>query len=322
MPAGTPAPLRTPDLARLDEWLADRATERFSRQAAAAFEAQREDGSWGDAEVAQRRVLPTLVMARALAELGHAHEAGWSGAVRFLSTTARTDSGVFSLDSRRSGVLSCYVGLAGHLYLTNGHPAQAQPQLDWIVRYQDVRCAGESRRDEPVPVYSRDLEWRYGGCLASTTCLIGMVKCGLALLAGRAAGALDGVGEALLGQIVDVLLERELYKSSSGEPLRLGTPARRPAEWLLPTYPLDWRTDLIEVVHLVVHARGPDPRIQAALEVLAAEQRPDGSFPLRRTFRPPHLPLLERRSATNGSIVVSRRVRDALSPLTAGSAFG
>lgn len=315
MPAGQTVVLRLPDLASLDDWLGRHSAEHFAAQAADAFAAQRDDGSWGEADVAGRRVLPTLWTAKALAELGYAQEPAWSAAGRWLSSTAVTDGGVFSLDARRSGVLSCYVGLAGHLYLTNGLPEQAQPQLDWIIGYQDVRCAGHSRRDDPVPVFSPDLAWRYGGCLASTTCLVGLVKCGLALLAARQAGVLDDAGEALLDQIVDVLLERELFKSSSGAALPLGTPARRPDEWLLPTYPLDWRTDLIEVVHLVAHARGADPRLQAALDLLAADHRPDGSWPLRRTFRPQHLPLLERRSRANGSVVVSRRVREALAPL-------
>lgn len=309
--------LRLPDLAMLGAWLEQHGSEDFAVQAATAFGSQRDDGSWGEADVPGRRVLPTLWMAKALAELGYAQEPAWSAAAQWLASDAATDGGVFSLDARTDGVRSCYVGLAGHLYLTTGHPEQARPQLDWIVRYQDVRCSGHSRREQPVPVYSPDLAWRYGGCLASTTCLVGLVKCGLALLAARQSGVLDDAGETLLNQVVDVLLERELFKSSSGEPLPLGTPARRPDEWLLPTYPLDWRTDLIEVVHLVVHARGADPRLQPALDVLAVHQRPDGSWPLRRTFRPPYLPLLERRSRSAGSVVVSRRVRDALAPLAA-----
>lgn len=315
MGSGQNVLLRLPDLALLDDWLEQHGSEDFSAQAAAAFDAQRDDGSWGAAEGAGRRVLDTLRTAKALAELGYSDDPRWAAAASFLSRSAQTDDGVFSLDCRRSGVLSCYVGLAGHLYLTHGDASHAQTQLDWIVRYQDVRSGGLSRRDEPVPVFSPDLARRYGGCLASTTCLVGLVKCGLALLAARQAGVLDETGSTLLGQIAEVLLERELFKSSSGAALPLGTPTRRPDEWLLPTYPMDWRTDLIEVVHLVAHSRGADPRMQAALDVLAAQQRPDGSWPLQRTFRPEHLPLLERRSRARGSVLISRRVREALAPL-------
>jgi len=309
------ARLVLPDLSRLEDWLGAQPSDPFSRQVDQAFAGQHLDGSWGSGDDPVRRVLPTLWMAKVLGELGHAHDPRWSTAADFLIRTAHTDDDVFSVDGRRSGVLSCYVGTAVEVYLRGGRDDAARPQIEWIVRYQDLRCGGASRRHAPVPVWSPDLAWRYGGCLADSTCLIGLVKGGLALLAWQQAHGQDAAGAALLQQIVDTLLERELFKASSGEPVALGTPPGRPGAWLEPTYPLDWHTDLIEVVHLVAQARGPDPRMQAALDRLAAQQLSDGSWPLRRTFRPIDLPLLERRSATRGSLLVSRRAHRALSAL-------
>ena len=307
--------LHLPDLARLDRWLQAQPADPWSNQVETAFAGQQPDGSWGEASDPVRRVLPTLWMAKALAEIGYAADPRWQDAAQFLCDTAHTDDGVFSVDGRRDGVFSCYVGIAALLYLDGGLPAAARPQVDWIVRYQDVRYAGVSRRSAPVPVWSPDLARRYGGCLADCTCLIGLVKCGLALLAWRQAGNSDDDSAALLREIAGAYVQRELFKSSSGATVPLGTPPGRPDEWLAPTSPLDWHTDLIEVVHLVVHAHGPDPRLQAALDALAASQLADGSWPLRRTFRPRDLPLLERRSTSCGSVVISRRVRDALWPL-------
>lgn len=307
--------LRLPDLAGLDRWLQAQPVDPWISQVEKAFTSQRPDGSWGEATDPDRRILPTLWMAKVLAELGYGADPRWQDAAQFLSGTAHTDDGVFSVDGRRAGVLSCYVGTAALLYLDGGLPGAARPQVDWIVRYQDVRYAGRSRRSAPVPVWSPDLARRYGGCLADCTCLIGLVKCGLALLAWRQAGDADDGSAALLHDIAGAFVQRELFKASSGAAVPLGTPPRRPDEWLQPTFPLDWHTDLIEVVHLVVHAHGPDPRLQAALDVVAASQLADGSWPLRRTFRPRDLPLLERRSTSCGSVAVSRRVHDALSPL-------
>ncbi len=311
----TPPALTLPDLTRARGWLAARDLEVETRdQVRRALEHQREDGSWGDGSTPTARVLPTLWMTKTLLELGRGGDASVREAGGFLATTACTDEGVFSLDGRRSGVLSCYVGTAASIFVALGFSESARAQVDWVLRYQDVRCGGASWREQPVEVWSPDLAWRYGGCLASTTCLIGLARTGAGLVAWREHTG-STAGDALLHQVAEAFLQRSLFQKTDGSTLPLGTPPSRADEWLLPTFPRDWRVDLIEVLHLVARVAGPDPRLQPALNVVGRQQLADGSWRLRRSFRPAALPLLERRSRSSGSTVITQRVVAALEGL-------
>lgn len=332
--------LRVPSLERARAWVA--ASARPSADPwSPLLGAQRADGSWGAADDWRRRVLPTLWTASTLGELDRLGELGHVGppsagtdprhrgaaadvrsasaaALQFLGERAVTDGGVFSRDGSRGGVLACYVAIAATTFLLGGRPDLAEPQVDWILRYQDVRVHGCSRRGDPDG-YHPGLATRYGGCLGSTSCLIGVVKAGRALRLWRDLadprddGRADEV-HAMLEMVRDALLERELMYTRSRDILPLGTHADRAADWLAPTFPLDWRTDLIEVVGQVAATGPADARMQPALDHLAEMQHPAGGWPQRRTFWPPGLPALESRSRVP-SRLVTLRVLDALSPL-------
>lgn len=280
---------------------------------------QRPDGSWGDADDARRRVLPTFWTAAVMAELGWTTTPAWDRATRFLATSATTDDGVFSRDRSRAGVLACYVAISATLFLQGGRRDLAEPQIDWIVRYQDVRSGGCAPFGER-PVYHPGLALRYGGCLAATSCLIGVVKAGRALALWRGGPAHDprrGEIEAMLTVIREALLARHLMFRTDGGVLPLGTPPARAHEWLAPTFPLDWRTDLIEVLDLVARTGPPDARVQPAVDHLAALELPGGGWPLLRAFWPSSFPALEPRSARRPSRLATRRVLSALDALAA-----
>lgn len=280
---------------------------------------QRADGTWGTADDARRRVLPTLWTAAVLAELGLAPSPAWDRAADFLATRATTDDGVFSRDGSRTGVLACYVAISATLFLQGGRRDLAGPQIDWIVRYQDVRSGGCTPFGER-PVYDPGLALRYGGCLAATSCLIGVAKAGRALTLWRGGSAHDprrGEIEAMLAVIREALLARRLMFRTDGGVLPLGTPPARAHEWLAPTFPLDWRTDLIEVLDLVARTGPPDARVQPAVDHLAALELPGGGWPLLRTFWPSGFPALEPRSTRRPSRLATRRVLSALDALAA-----
>lgn len=274
---------------------------------------QRADGSWGADDDWRRRVLPTLQTAMVLAELGlSVRQEGWSRAVDFLASVAHTTDGVFSRTGDPGGVLSCYVGIAGSTYLLGGRPDLAGPQVAWVLRHQDVRRGGVSSRPVPVEVYHRGLTTRYGGCLSRTTCLIGLVKTGRALeLWTRETD--DADARAVLAAIRVAFLERHLFRRAEGGVLPLGTPASDPERWLRPSFPLDWRTDLVEVLDLLARTGPADVRMQPALDHIAGVQLPDGTWPLGRAFWPPDLPAVERRDRRRGSPIVTMRVVEALS---------
>ena len=284
----------------------------------AAFAAQRIDGSWGEHDRPERRILSTLAMTQTLAELGAGFHDGWSDAADFLATHAHTDdAGVFSINGRPDGVLSCYVGVAAVAYLSSGRADLAAPQLDWICRHQDVRTAERRLRPDAPAHYADQLATRYGGCMARTTCLVGLAKTGRAL-------ALAGAGGpgSLLGAIREAFLDRELLFRSDGSVLPLGVAPDRADDWLLPTFPLGWRTDIIEVLDVVSRSGSPDDRMLPALDHLAVIRLDDGSWPLRRTFWPGDLSVRERRRARRGSAMATLRAVVALSGVVAAVSVG
>ena len=277
-----------------------------------AFASQRNDGSWGADEDPRRRVLTTLWMAKVLAELGldDTHP-GWHRAAEFLAANAHTEHDALSVDGARGGVLSCYIGIAGETYLLGGRPDLARPQVEWIARYQEVRSRGGSKRSRPAETWDERLRTRYGGCLADTTCLIGLVKTGRALAAWDRHEP-DARARELMQAMREVYLERRLMYRSNGGIVPIGVYGGAPDRWLQPTWPLDWHTDLIEVLDFVAHGGPPDPRMQPAIDELASLQLPDGTWPLRQSYRPAELPASERRSKHKGSPMITLRVVSAL----------
>ncbi len=277
----------------------------------ASFASQHADGSWGNHTRAGNRLLPTLWMVKTLAEMGlDRHHAGWERAAGFLATHGHAEGGVFSVSGAREGVLSCYVGIAALTYLEGGLPELALPQVDWIVRHQEVKVGGSDRRIEPALEWAPHLRTKYGGCMAETTCLVGLLRAGRALaLAGRPADA------ELVAQIREAFLERRLIYASNGSVMPLAVSPGKADSWLRPTFPLDWRIDLIELLAFVSGTGAADPRMQEAIDEIAEWQLPDGTWPLRRAYRPEQLSGFERPSKTRSSPMVTLRVVEALQPL-------
>ena len=276
-----------------------------------AMATQRSDGSWGEKDHPGKRLLPTLWMVKTLGELGlDRTHAGWMKAVEFLVEVGHTDGDVFSIWGNREGVLSCYVGITALIYLDGGLAELAAPQMDWILRYQEIRVGGEDRRTDQVAVWGPHLKTKYGGCMAETTCLVGLLREGRALAKW---GQSEGL--PLVESIREAFLERKVMYSSSGSILPLAVSPKKADSWLAPSFPLDWRIDLIEAVDFIAHTGPADGRLQEAIDKVAEYQLPDGTWPLRRTYRPSQLPGLEHRSSRRGSPMVTLRAVEALRPL-------
>ena len=294
------------DVARL------RALIPESAPVAAALVSQHPDGSWGDHDRRLNRLLPTLWMVKTLHELGLATDSEqWRRGVEFLADVGHSDDGVFSISGRRDGVLSCYVGIVALLYLAGGFADYARYQMDWVLRHQEIKVSGEDRRDTAVAGWSPHLKEKYGGCMAETTCLVGLLRTARAMAtSGRPEGA------HFVATTRRAFLERKLMFSSRGNVIPLAVSPAKAETWLAPTFPLDWRVDLVEVVEFVARTGATDDRMQDAIERLADMQRDDGTWPLLRSYPPAGLRGLERPSARRSSPIATMRVVEALSALS------
>ena len=278
-----------------------------------ALDRQAIDGGWATG-APSRRILPTVWMVKALAEMGlGAGWLPWDRAVDFLQATAHTSDGVLTVNGRSDGVLSCYVGIAAASYLLGGRPDLAAVQVEWVLAHQEGRRAGVSRRPGPVLLHGPYLRHRYGGCMAETTCLLGLAKVGDALARWTRADP-DPRVTPVLDAIREVFLERELFRRADGSVLPLGSPASQPDRWLRPAFPLDWRTDLVEVLGLVAWSGPPDLRAQPALDVLARSLRAPGGWSGGRGAWPADLPRVESMVRGRPSPLATVRVVAALEP--------
>lgn len=277
----------------------------------ALLAAQRPDGSWGPQHGRGRAdVLATLHTLQTLATFGVGPHRATSRAISFLADAAHTADGVFSIDGGHEGVLSCYVGTAASTYQLCGELDLARRQIDWILRHQDVARGGVRVRGDKPEHWGEYLRTRYGGCMSNTTCLVGLVKTGRALQLYS-----DGTGdrrvELLRAAIREAFLDRELMYDRSGKVVPLGVAPKKAAEWLVPTFPLDWHTDLIETLDVVARTGPYDRRMQSAIGAVSGWRLADGSWPLRRSFWPADA-VRERRSLKRGHPIVTMRAVSVL----------
>ncbi|MEV0902758.1 hypothetical protein [Actinoplanes sp. NPDC049802] len=274
---------------------------------------QAADGSWGDAPQACRRILPTFWTAKTFSELGMtADHSGLGRALEFLDAHTVVEDGGVSINGRPDGVLSCYTGIMADMMLRAGRPDAAAGPLSWIATYQHVRYGGRDYLGVTRPVWGRYLATRYGGCLAGTTCLLGVVKCGLALVRARDAGLGTPEGQRVLDAIRDLLADREVFRRRDGDVIPLGAAptAHGPAaeRWLAPAFPLTYQTDLLEMAQLAVDVDVPAERMTAALTRIAAWRLPDGTWPMLRSCPAPTCYRPERPARRTGSRWITLRV--------------
>lgn len=281
-------------------------------EVANALAEQGSDGSWGPDPDPLGRVGPTLWTVKALVEMGLDGEVEpVARAVDFLLEHATTEDGVFSWDGTRRLVLSCYVGMAAELYALTGREADAQAQVEWIRRYQEVQHQGSSLRTDPVEHWGEGLERRYGGCMKETTCLVGLAWTGRGLHAAGVKVGDNGTGPAL-DAMRRAFLERRLLRSGSGGVVPIGVNPKESERWLVPTFPLGWHPDLIGVLDFVASTGARDTRLQEAVDRLLGFRLADGSWPVRRHYTPDTLKREGRRNPRVGDPVVTARVFNAL----------
>jgi hypothetical protein len=115
--------------------------------------------------------------------------------------------------------------------------------------------------------------------------------------------------------IREVFLVRRLMHTSNGGIVPLAVSPAQADSWLAPTYPLDWRVDLIEVLDFATHAGPADERMQDAVERIVEFRLPDGTWPLLRSYPPADLEGLARPHTKRPNPMITLRVIEALWPL-------
>ncbi|MCB2177062.1 MAG: hypothetical protein KQH57_14715 [Actinomycetales bacterium] len=225
--------------------------------------------------------MPTIFAARSVQEAGLDDEPCLSRALDFLSRHAVVDGGG-SIYGTRDSVVPCYTGMIARLLVRAGRGEAAMPLLQWIVRYQPVVYGGVVYHEPVGPLWGDYLRTRYGGCMAATTCLLGLVPAVSALAAARRAG-LAIAADAHVAAMRSLLIDRRVMFGRSGAIMPLAGRTKTDPEgtrWVLPAFPLDYVIDLVELAQLAVDIDVPVNAMTEAVELIRSWRLTDGGWPM------------------------------------------
>ncbi len=288
-------------------------TDRPRSDTALDWLAQRQldDGSFGHQARPTARIVTTIFVARSLQEAGLTDAPPLRRALDFLAAAAIVEGGGGSISGTRDSVLSCYTGMLARLLIRGGRLETAGPLVDWIVRYQPVIFGERVYHAPSGPMWGDYLTTRYGGCMASTTCLLGVVPAMSALVAAREAGLKADV-TAQVAAVRQLLIDRRIMFARSGSILPLAGRTKADPDgtrWLVPAFPLDYVIDLVELVQLAVDVGVPSEAMTEAVAMIGSWRLRDGDWPMlgKRRIAEAYRPEPVNRS--RASELITRRVR-------------
>ena len=246
------------------------------------LECQNSDGSWNDPVqfyhdkyggtvwtlllLAELRADPADPRVKKACEfiLNHSREPESGGFALAMST--RTGWGL------PSGVIPCLTGNMVYSLIRLGYLAdpRVEQAIDWIATWQRADDA-----DGPAP--KGEIYARLSACWGRHSCHMGAAKA-MKALAAIPAGRRSPAAAAKLAELAEYFLRHHLYKKSHN----LAETAK--PGWLKPGFPLMYQTDILELLGLFADMQLWDPRLQDALDILAAKCQADGRWLLENTF--------------------------------------
>lgn len=173
----------------------------------------------------------------------------------------------FSLNGKNDYLLACYNAMIISILIKLNCPNTEiiRKGINWIIKYQNVK-RGEKCDWEEAGIQ------KYGGCMKSTPCYIGLVKSMIALSDYKQSAyyQTDTKLELKLNDGLNYILNQKIF-------LRLSDNKPITGEITKLTYPFSWKINIIEILRLMNtnHLLGDD-RCSIAQEYLKSKQKKDG----------------------------------------------
>lgn len=183
----------------------------------------------------------------------------------------------FSLSGKSDYILSCYNSMITSLLIRlDYHDKESvRKGIDWILNYQNI-----SRNS--VNKWEGSGVRKYGGCMKSTPCYIGVVKAMIALSDYKRQDGYqyDKTLEDKLSKGLEYILEHQIFMRLSDK-----TPITKDITKI--TYPFSYKTNIIEILRLLKdNGLDSDNRCVSAKDFLIARKKKDGYWKVN-TFYPP-----------------------------------
>ena len=182
----------------------------------------------------------------------------------------------FSLTGKKDDLLACYNAMITTVLIKLDYPDlnRISKGVDWILTYQNTR------RNQTNNWKGKGIQ-KYGGCMKSTPCFIGVVKSMVTLTEFKKKRKNQHLDNKLKSGI-EYILEHKVYKRKSTD-----QPITKDITKL--TYPFTYKTNIIEILRLLRDNRTlNDTRIREAKEFLFKKQKKDGSWKINASYKPKH----------------------------------
>lgn len=173
----------------------------------------------------------------------------------------------FSLNGKNDYLLACYNGMITSVLvrLNYADADKILKGIQWITQYQNVK------RGEKCNWKGAGMK-KYGGCMKSIPCYIGLVKSMIALSDYKHSNLYitDNEVESKLDEGLKSILNQKVF-------LRLSDNKPITNEITKLTYPFTWKTNIIEILRLLKDNQMlDDERCSIAREYLRAKQKRNG----------------------------------------------
>jgi hypothetical protein len=173
----------------------------------------------------------------------------------------------FSLNGKNDYLLACYNGMITSILIKLNYPDTEKIAcgINWIIDYQNIK------RGEKCDWEGTGLK-KYGGCMKSTPCYIGLVKSMIALSDYKHSEYYQSNSklESKLNDGLNYILNQKVF-------LRLSDSKPITREITKLTYPFTWKINIIEILSLLKAKQMlNDSRCAIAQEYLRSKQKKDG----------------------------------------------
>ena len=180
----------------------------------------------------------------------------------------------FSLSGEAKDLLACYNGMIVHtlLRLRSDRLEEIEKGVQWILQYQAVARGETCQWTEPGIQ-------KYGGCMRSVLCYLGVVKSMLALSTAQSVFSHPQIPEKLHRGLEYILQHRVFFRLSED------TPITKDLGKL--TFPFTYKSSVLEILRLLSeNHRLDDPRCALAKDWISQRQQKDGTWKGDRFYQP------------------------------------
>lgn len=196
--------------------------------------------------------------------------------INTLVDLSRCDYG-FSITGKNDDILSCYNSMITSVLIRMNYAGKdsIDKGIEWICNYQNLERGANNK-------WTGARILKYGGCMKTTPCYIGVVKAMIALSDYKKSPGYktNAVVEKKLETGLGYILSHHIYLRQSN-----AQPITKDINKL--TYPFSYKTNMIEILRLLKDNNlDSDSRCDSAKEYIQSRKQKDGFWKINSSYSP------------------------------------